>query len=238
MLAMAALLPVVQTSAGSVPRASEPGAVAASSAPLPAGSVDLSTTFSARGNASSYRLLASHSRWDPCRTVTYRVNPRLAPRGGILEVHRAFRMVSAASGLRFRYLGRTTHVPLRGGVTTFDTTADVSVAWARPSTVPALAGSSIGYGGSRWRSAAGSWNQITNGYVVLDSTWRGARGFPLRHVQSRGQLLLHEIGHVVGLDHVADPRQTLHATLQRLPARFGAGDLAGLAAVGARQGCF
>lgn len=211
----------------------DPAAISAST-----GWLAVSPPYVGRGSASSYRLLGSHSRWDPCRVITYRVNPRLAPVGGATDVHRAFRMVSEASGLRFRYLGRTTHVPRRGGSTEFDTTADVSVAWARPTTVPVLAGSTIGYGGSRWQSTGGPWNRITHGYVVLDATWRGGvAGFPLRKVQSRGQLLLHEIGHVVGLDHVKDSSQTLHATLQRAPARYGAGDLAGLAQVGAGQGC-
>ncbi|WP_460801670.1 matrixin family metalloprotease [Nocardioides pacificus] len=196
------------------------------------------STFARRGGAASYRLLESHSRWDPCQVITYRVNRRLAPVGGVADVRRAFRMVSAASGLRFRYLGRTSHVPRRGGNTGFDPTADVSVAWARPTVVPVLAGSTIGYAGTQWQSTGGSWNRIVNGYVVLDTTWRGVPGFPLRKVQSRGQLLLHEIGHVVGLDHVNDRSQTLHPTLQRAPARFGAGDLAGLAEVGAGQGCF
>ena len=42
----------------------------------------------------------------------------------------------------------------------------------------------------------------------------------------------------IGLDHVADKRQLMYPVMQRsADARYGAGDLAGLAALGASGGC-
>lgn len=46
------------------------------------------------------------------------------------------------------------------------------------------------------------------------------------------QTLLHEIGHVLGLDHVDDPGQVMHDYGNFREGGLGAGDIAGLAAIG------
>jgi hypothetical protein len=48
---------------------------------------------------------------------------------------------------------------------------------------------------------------------------------------------MHEIAHAAGLDHTMSRAQVMYPVMQPGLARFGAGDLAGLAKVGARQGC-
>ena len=55
---------------------------------------------------------------------------------------------------------------------------------------------------------------------------------------TRGNLVLHELGHVVGLDHVADRTQLMNAAIHEAsPNGYATGDLAGLSLLGARQGC-
>jgi hypothetical protein len=54
---------------------------------------------------------------------------------------------------------------------------------------------------------------------------------------SWGSTLLHELAHLVGLGHVDDPDELMHVHPGDGPVAFGPGDLAGLAAVGAAQGC-
>ena len=51
-------------------------------------------------------------RWNTCR-IGYRVNPRMMPGYGMSDLREAMRRVTQVSGIRFRYLGRTTQVPTK-----------------------------------------------------------------------------------------------------------------------------
>jgi predicted Zn-dependent protease len=48
--------------------------------------------------------------------------------------------------------------------------------------------------------------------------------------------VLHEFGHLVGLDHTADPSQVMYSEAQFNVQDYGPGDLRGLAQLG-RQAC-
>jgi hypothetical protein len=55
---------------------------------------------------------------------------------------------------------------------------------------------------------------------------------------SRGNLVLHELGHVAGLDHVQDAGQLMYPSISAgAPDGYAAGDLNGLAQLGAGSGC-
>lgn len=49
--------------------------------------------------------------------------------------------------------------------------------------------------------------------------------------------MLHELGHLVGLDHVNDPTQLMYPETSGEMTDFAAGDLTGLAELG-RGACF
>ena len=54
----------------------------------------------------------------------------------------------------------------------------------------------------------------------------------------RGNLILHELGHVVGLNHVSNARLLMNPMLSSYtPNGYAAGDSAGLTVVGRRAGC-
>lgn len=187
-----------------------------------------------------YRLWtwAGHvSRWDPCRTIGYRVNLEQAPANVLADVKRAVARISEATGLRFAYLGTTTTVPDEGAPSG---DADVLVAWRTPEQYDfgnaAAVAPGHSYGG--YETTAGTpVNRITDGAVVVNTDYNGALA-PGFGPGARGELLMHELAHVVGLEHVRDSSQVMYPTiLPASPARFGAGDLAGLEAVGAGQGC-
>jgi hypothetical protein len=69
---------------------------------------------------------------------------------------------------------------------------------------------------------------------VMLSSWMPGFGTG-RH---RANVLLHELGHVVGLGHYSNPGLQMNPSLtSRTPNGFAGGDLAGLAAVGRPAGC-
>jgi hypothetical protein len=107
----------------------------------------------------------------------------------------------------------------------------VLVSWATSTEVPQLEGAVAGIGGSvPMRERDGVTRYVTGG-VTLD-----ADEFALLAAQADGTplmraIVLHELGHVVGLAHVDDPRELMYGDNVGL-LDFGAGDRAGLARVG------
>jgi hypothetical protein len=233
-LALLASLP------GTVDHAADPQPVASASRLDPAGSGPASSAAPRADRRGGIQFAwlsgASHARWDPCAgPITYRVNPRHLPRRGLGDIERAFAQISAASGLSFSYVGRTSFVPHRKGQNPLANPpgdADAHIAWTTPRIAPSLR-AAAGYGGAAW---GGRNSALRNGTVVLDITDDMGRTAKQRHT-NRMTLLLHEFGHLVGLTHVKDPRQIMHPGTYPRRARYAAGDLRGLAAVGAGHGC-
>ncbi|WP_226344097.1 hypothetical protein [Agilicoccus flavus] len=207
------------------------------------------------GNPRSVAYLTRPApRWDPCRPITYRVNLARAPRGAAADVDRSIAKVSAATGLRFVKAGSTTVVPGSAGRDILDEYprgTDLVVAYSRPGASGYLPRGSrtLGVGGAFFEQGTTAvrgreWHRILQGYLVVDGTQGLPGGFGPGNVSGYqgtwGQVLMHELGHVVGLDHpgVRDPRQIMHVETTRKPAVWGAGDLVGLRALGSASGCF
>lgn len=176
-------------------------------------------------------------RYNPCSTITYRFNPKRAPEGALDDIKAAVKMTSQGSGLRFKYLGTTKALP--GTKRTWPTNTNVVIGWASPSQTSWPLTPNIGaYGGvsrSLWgRDASGKVAVIQRGGIVVNTVYPE----DLNSLK-RTQLLMHEMGHVVGLGHVdattsyMNPGQAIFS----MPMAWGAGDLAGLARVGMAQGC-
>jgi hypothetical protein len=200
--------------------------------------VTVSPDYTPRGSAKAWKTYDRRPRWDPCRVIPVRTNLRRAPAGTRKLVKRALSVVHAATGLRFNLAGSTTKVPFTGGATSTQfLDRGLVIAWTTPRKVRRLAGSVAGVGGSTWRSVNGGPAEYQYGGVAVDATQKlPAKGFAAG--QSTGALLLHEIAHTVGLDHVGATSQLMYPQLQNtFKARFEAGDLAGLRAVGASRGC-
>lgn len=174
--------------------------------------------------------------WSACRPVHYVVNPDGAPDGFATAVAGVLAEVTAATGLQFVDGGTTdepvttereAYQPERYG----ERWAPVLLGFADEAALPVLAGDVAGVGGPAWAAGADGVRVYVSGSVVLDAATLADPALP-DGTPSWVATLRHEVGHVVGLDHVADPTQLMNPEISPGVTTFQAGDRAGLAALG------
>jgi hypothetical protein len=185
----------------------------------------------------SYKFLATNAdgtpvSYSPCRPLHYVVNAAIAPAGSEGLISDAIAKISAATGIKFVDDGTTAEAPsakrkpyqpaLYG-----DRWAPLLISWTTPEAAPELGGAVIGTGGSTMYSFGTGPKSYVTGSLDLDAPQitdvlkmpRGA-AYALAVMQ-------HELGHVVGLDHVQDPVQLMYSEIGA-PDGLAAGDLNGL----------
>ncbi|MBA3955368.1 MAG: hypothetical protein H0X58_01725 [Acidimicrobiia bacterium] len=191
------------------------------------------------------------ARFNPCEPVPYVVNDALAPPGGVEEVHEAIDRVAEATGMTFVDEGttdepldqqRAAYQPERYG----ERWAPILVGWTELGTGqgPDAAGDDIIVAGRGRPLRVGdvlvSGVLELNADVILnrDTQERLPGGFG--EGVTRGRVMLHELGHVVGLGHPGSRAQLMYAELAEHTsntAQFGVGDRIGLRLVGREAGC-
>jgi hypothetical protein len=180
----------------------------------------------------SYKFMQTQPRsdepvgYDPCRVIEVEVNPEGAPEGYDELVDTAIAHTSAATGLRFEQIGLTDRRPPK---LTTARRQPVLVAWATSDEVPDLAGDVAGIGGSTAVERGFRDRAYVSGQVVLDAdVFDDISGDAYPAAQA---IVDHEFGHLVGLDHVDDPRELMNSdNIGR--TTYGRGDLKGLARLG------
>lgn len=176
--------------------------------------------------------------WDPCRAI-HVVTAGTPPRGMEHAVAAAVAELSAATGLVFVDEGPTSerasstqrllYQPDRYG----KRWAPLLVDGSDPRAEPDLAGDIIGLGGGDGLTMGGRTTYVT-GKVSLDSPQMAAE--LERRPSSAGLMqavVLHELGHALGLAHVSDPAEVMYPEARISVTDLGPGDRRGLAALGA-----
>ena len=176
--------------------------------------------------------------FDPCRPVHYVVNPKGAPSDGLSLIKRAVARVHTATGLQFEYDGTTTEAPAKDRPPYQPNRygkrwAPILIAWRSADEYPTLSGYVAGVGGAQAVSInAGQLVNVT-GELVLDREQLSEDSTP-----DRGEVravILHELGHVVGLDHTSDQSQLMYSEARFNVRDYGNGDLRGLSILGTQQ---
>lgn len=176
--------------------------------------------------------------YDPCRPIHYVVNPTDMPRGGLELARSAIREISAASGLAFIEDGvtleplaesRAPRQPQRYG----DRWAPVLIGWVDAAKFPLVSGDIAGVGGSSVVAPEGPGSErYVSGQVALNRDWFTATvARPGGDANARA-VVMHELGHLVGLAHVHDSAELMAESNSGL-TELGPGDRQGLATVGA-----
>jgi hypothetical protein len=184
--------------------------------------------------------------FDACRPIHYRIRLGPGPAGGEALVAEAIARVEAATGLRFAYDGTVDAAPTSGSfpapnasVTLSESFAPVVIGWADREETDLWASEghdTLGVGGPRTIVFDDDEKLSVSGFALLtpNDTLRVGFGPGL----TAGNVLLHELGHVVGLDHVSDPAELMQARLDRnAPDGYGPGDRRGLWELGSSRGC-
>ena len=225
------LLVVVVTGVRTVQEASAVGQVVAVPGPAPAADGWGPTYVDEQGRP---------ARWDPCRPIAYVVQAGWIPDAGRADLTEALRRLSEASGLAFVDEGDTDEMP-SGGRAAYqpdrsgERWAPLLVGWVPPELTDLGLGGGVQGVATAVAVAGRDGASLVTGQVVLDAANRLSPGFGPGTTD--GEVLLHELAHAVGLGHVLDPTQVMYPQTTSSESVFGAGDRAGLAALGAPAGC-
>ena len=175
------------------------------------------------------------ARWNPCQPIHYVVSGAEPFTGANQLLTQALGEASAASGLKFTYDGPTTEAagtnrpsyqPQRYG----RTWAPVLVAWTDQSQAPELAGNVIGLGGAASASVRGH-DRLVSGILFFDAPELSLIAQRPTGFASMRTVMLHEIGHLLGLGHVQDTTAVMYPSDDG-QGDYNAGDLRGLAYAG------
>lgn len=175
--------------------------------------------------------------FDPCRPIHFVVRPANEPIGGDAILLAAISRISQASGLQFINDGSTQEEPSfrRASFqpnTYGDRWAPVLISWATETENPDFVTNTEGETAPRAVSVNGGPGIYVTGSVELDATKLGAFLQTPGGGQNVYVVILHELGHLIGLAHVIDPNQLMYPETGHGVMDLAAGDLTGASILG------
>jgi hypothetical protein len=189
-------------------------------------------------------------RWDPCQPIHYEVNVADAPAAALGDVRQAIARVSGVSGFRFVFDGTTTRTADEQIGRAFQTGGTetrwlpVLIVWTPHEHFDYLSDTKRAAAFAMPRAGDGFEHETyRSGLVVIDAGQSLPPGFDVRY--SEGVVLMHELGHVMGLAHVADGGEVMWSPsvwgADRFPdpglTDWGPGDRRGLEILGEHEAC-
>ncbi|WP_459984111.1 matrixin family metalloprotease [Nocardioides sp. AN3] len=167
--------------------------------------------------------------YDPCRPIHYVINSDGAPADYPTFILPAVNAAQEASGLSFAYDGLSdeTWDDRQSGA------ASGPVVIAFPTSVEEgdVSKDTVGLGGSTALTMNGAlMPHYVTGAIALKRDWFVQQSAE-HHTAEEQAVVMHELGHVLGLGHVEDPDQLMYAS-NRGQLTYGGGDLNGLAKLG------
>ena len=165
------------------------------------------------------------SRLNPCRGANVYVNYSDAPPGAREAVQTAVQRVRAATGIDLRDAGLTDvrapdpDNPSDEARGLNPELGSITISWPRTWGMPQMGGYAEVWFGP---------NFIVAGRIAINPALRG---------EDLTQILMHELGHTVGLGHPAGDGQVMSSYSSIRGAQWQQGDLAGLALAGRGGGC-
>jgi len=206
--------------------------------PKPASTTPLGTPPAVAGDgAHEFRDRGPDGRpaaYDPCREIRIVVNERRAPPDAAYLLDAALLEISRATGLRFVVEGTTDEAPSKDRPAFQpdrygDRWAPVLVAWSDQAETERLGVDAAGLGGSTPLVVDDHAVYVT-GTVTLDGPVLLAKGQYGGGAATQA-IIMHELGHLVGLGHVEDGGQLMYHDNNGRRG-LGPGDRVGLAELG------
>lgn len=205
--------------------------------------LDQPTVF-ARTPSDRYRFLRHQQdkttpvTWSPCRPIHYVIRPDHSPAMGPALLEQAFTDVAAATGLVFVNDGGTSEAPAVDRSpyqkeTYGNRWAPVYIAWATADEVPDFGVDIAGEAGPSPVTNERGQGAYVSGTVLFDAAYFNQLLVRPGSEPFAKAIVLHELGHLMGLAHVNDHQQVMAPRGgEGRPTSYQGGDLTGLNLLG------